>query len=211
VPAVTEARPPVYFIRHGETDWNRQGLIQGWTDTPLNETGRAQARGLARTLAALPGFPAGFRFVVSPLLRARQTMDAIATAGGIMPNKVVIAEKVKELGFGVWEGRSFRELEASPMFPTDAGSRYFWRPDGGESYRDGHLRMADFRDRLDAPAVVVAHGAIGRCLIGALCALAPAELVSLRIPQGSICRIEGGRTLWLETGNSHQTMKSFDP
>ena len=48
---MSKARPPIYFIRHGETDWNRQGLIQGWTDMPLNEMGRGQARAVAQALA----------------------------------------------------------------------------------------------------------------------------------------------------------------
>ena len=67
-------RPPLYFIRHGETDWNRQGLIQGWIDIALNDTGHMQARAIGKALAALPELASGFRFIVSPLERTRQTM-----------------------------------------------------------------------------------------------------------------------------------------
>ena len=71
---VSKARPPVSFIRHGETDWNRQGLIQGWTDTPLNDTGHRQARAVAQALLDVPGLSPDWNFVVSPLRRVRQTM-----------------------------------------------------------------------------------------------------------------------------------------
>ena len=50
----------IYVLRHGETDWNRQGLIQGWTDTPLNERGHVQARAVAQALIAVPAFSPAF-------------------------------------------------------------------------------------------------------------------------------------------------------
>ena len=99
---VSKARPPVYFIRHGETDWNRQGLIQGWTDTPLNDTGHRQARAVAQALLDVPGLSPDWNFVVSPLRRVRQTMAHVVDELHLDPQLIDIHVAVKELCFGVW-------------------------------------------------------------------------------------------------------------
>ena len=191
-------RPPVYFIRHGETNWNRLGLIQGWIDIPLNDNGHAQAMAVARALAEVPEFSPDFNFVVSPLLRARQTMGYIAGALALEPQQIVIDPAVKELGFGVWEGKPFWELKADPVYPAHPDDRYVWRPKGGESYEDGDARIASWLDGLDRPTVVVAHGAIGRCLIAGLAGLARRELVSLEMRQGCYCRLQNGGADWFD-------------
>jgi len=195
---VSRSRPPVYFIRHGETDWNRQGLIQGWVDTPLNSQGHAQAQSVARALAAVPEFSPDFNFVVSPLQRARQTMGYIAEALALEPEQIDVDDVVKELRFGVWEGKPFWELKASPLYPAHPEDRYFWRPAGGESYADGHLRLRDWLDQLDRPTVVVAHGAIGRCLIAELAQLPRRALVELEMHQGFYCRLRDGNAEWFD-------------
>ena len=105
---------------------------------------------------------------------------------------------VKELGFGIWEGRPFWELKDSPIYPADREGRYYWRPEGGESYQDGEARMDRFLDTLDRPTMIVAHGAIGRCLIARSAGLGPAELVGLKTPQGCYCRLANGQIDWFD-------------
>lgn len=195
---MSRARPPIYFVRHGETDWNIQGLIQGWTDTPLNQKGHAQARAVAQALTAVPGFPADVHFVVSPLLRARQTMGYIAEALSIEPRRIAVEPAVQELGFGVWEGKPFWELQASPVYPAHPEDRYSWRPERGESYEDGHLRINQWLDALDRPTVVVAHGAIGRCLVAEIAGLPRRDLVELVMRQGYYCRLGAGTAEWFD-------------
>jgi broad specificity phosphatase PhoE len=191
-------RPPIYFIRHGETDWNRQGLIQGWTDIPLNERGHAQAKAVAQALIAVPDFSPDFYFVASPLLRARQTMGYIAEALALEPPQIAIDAAVQELGFGIWEGRPFWELKASPVYPAHPEERYNWRPEGGESYEDGHARMNAWLNNLDRPTVVVAHGAIGRCLLAEIAGLGRRELVEQVMHQGFYCRLANGQADWFD-------------
>ncbi len=195
---MSDGRSPIYFLRHGQTEWNLKGLIQGWIDTPLNATGRSQAEALGRALAGLGSVLEGYRYFVSPFQRARQTMDAVASALALPPDDIAVAGELRELGFGVWEGKPFWELKASPIYPADALSRYAWRPEGGESYQDGGARLGAWLHRLTQPAVIVSHGAIGRCLIGHLCDLGPAEIVNLQMPQGQYCRIENGRAEWFD-------------
>ncbi len=195
---MSRERPPIYFVRHGETDWNVQGLIQGWTDTPLNDKGHVQARAVARALAELPDISSGLHYVVSPLMRARQTMGYIAEALSLEQRHIAVEPAVKELGFGVWEGKPFWELKASPVYPAHPEDRYGWRPDAGESYEDGHARINDWLDRLDRPTVVVAHGAIGRCLIAEIAGLPRCDLVELPMRQGFYCKLEAGTAEWFD-------------
>ena len=76
--------PLLYYIRHGETDWNREGRLQGQHDIPINATGRSQARhcgGVLRELIERDRIdPAGLDFVASPLGRARETMELVHRA-----------------------------------------------------------------------------------------------------------------------------------
>ena len=125
-------------------------------------------------------------------------MGHIAEALALAPARVNVEPSVKELGFGVWEGKPFWELKASPIYPADASTRYSWRPEGGESYADGHLRLSEWFKAITAPTVVVAHGAIGRCLIGHLTGLDAAQLVGLRMPQGCYCRLANGQADWFD-------------
>jgi probable phosphoglycerate mutase len=194
----SRAHPPVYFVRHGETDYNKQGLIQGWIDTALNATGHRQAQAVAAALARVAALEPSFNFVVSPLTRARQTMGYVAEALGLEPEQIVISAAVKELGFGVWEGKPFWQLKDWALYPADAESRYRWRPEGGESYADGEARMAAFLGTLTGPTVIVAHGAIGRCLIARSAGLTATQLVALRTPQGCYCRLANGQIDWFD-------------
>jgi broad specificity phosphatase PhoE len=194
---VSKASPPIYFVRHGETDWNRQGLVQGWTDTTLNDLGHVQARAVALAFAAIPEL-SSYDFYVSPLLRARQSMGHIVEALRLKYARIGIVPDTKELGFGVWEGRPLKDLKAAPDYPADGAGRYDWRPQGGESYADGQARIGGWLSTLSRPSVIVAHGAIGRCLLGRLGGLPPASIPSLDMPQGCYWRIADGRIDWFD-------------
>jgi probable phosphoglycerate mutase len=195
---VIDSNPPIYFIRHGETDWNRERRIQGQTDIPLNGTGHGQSGRVARCLKDFLGHTRIEHFIVSPLIRARQTMSYVSREFGVMESRVTVAPAVTELGFGVWEGRRLHELNSHPEFPADPGSRFSWRPQYGESYADGCERLKQWIGRLDAPSIIVAHGAIGRCLIGLVSNLSPDQLLMVKTPQGCFCRLQNGRIDWFD-------------
>lgn len=195
---MSKARPPIYFVRHGETDWNVQGLIQGWTDTPLNPKGHGQARAVAQAMTGLHDLHPDFAFVVSPLQRARQTMGYIAEALGLEPQQIGVEPDVQELGFGVWEGTPFWELKASPIYPAHPDDRFVWRPEGGESYEDGQTRVTRWLDTLDRPTLVVSHGAIGRCLIAEIAGLSRRDVFELTVHQGCYCKLADGNAWWFD-------------
>jgi broad specificity phosphatase PhoE len=187
---------PIVFVRHGETDWNRHGLIQGSIDTELNERGHAQSKAVAELFAFRKSEWCDFQIIASPQKRAMQTaryiLDALAkTLEDVEP-------RVRELGFGIWEGKPFWELKASPVYPAHPEERYFWRPVGGESYEDGVARVNEWRTTLTRPTLVISHGAVGRCLMGAVTGLAPADIVNLKTPQGAYCRLENGQIDWFD-------------
>ena len=93
------------LIRHGRTDWNVQGRVQGRTDIPLDETGLRQAAAVARRLS-------GIRLnaiYTSPLRRAHDTAKAVAAFHDC---DIYVSEKLTEINFGAWEGKTGSELEA---------------------------------------------------------------------------------------------------
>jgi probable phosphoglycerate mutase len=188
--------PPLIFVRHGETDWNAKGLIQGSLETDLNDKGREQARDVAALLAARPDRLEGYDIIVSPQRRAMQTANYVIAALGRHGHHVDI--RVRELEFGVWEGKPFWELKASPVYPADHEGRFFWRPAGGESYEDGVARVRHLHEGLTRPTLVVAHGAVGRCLMGFRANLPPAALVNLPTPQGCYCDLTHGQVEWFD-------------
>jgi probable phosphoglycerate mutase len=94
----------ILLARHGETDWNREGRLQGWDDRPLNALGREQARELARRLAGV-AFDAVY---ASDLARARETAEIVAEPHGV---PVLIDPDLREMDYGSWSGLTRSEIE----------------------------------------------------------------------------------------------------
>jgi probable phosphoglycerate mutase len=199
---VIEPNPPIYFIRHGETDWNREGRIQGQIDIPLNDTGHQQAIAISRGLKSYLRGAKIDLFVVSPLTRTRQTMSYLLREFDMPENRVETEPAMLELAFGIWEGHFFKDLKGNPQYPKNLEERFRWRPEDGESYEEGRDRVRQWIGRIDGPTVIVAHGAIGRCLIGLVSDLAPAALIKAPTPQGHFCRLQDGRIDWFDTEGS---------
>ena len=198
-----EPNPPIYFVRHGETDWNREGRIQGQIDIPLNDTGHCSRSAVARALKSCLGDTRIDRFVVSPLTRARQTMGYLARE--LRPSRTSHRgrARLQELGFRHLGGPSLQGTQADPrLSAATPHERYHWRPEDGESYADGvnvwHNGSAD----LDGPTVIVAHGAIGRCIVGLAAGLKAEQLVLTEMPQGRFCRLMNGRMDWFDESGS---------
>ncbi|HZL86046.1 MAG TPA: histidine phosphatase family protein, partial [Candidatus Krumholzibacteria bacterium] len=95
----------LYFVRHGETDWNRAQRYQGQRDIPLNATGRAQAGRNGRALAlALGGNAGALDYVASPLVRARETMEIMRREIGLARDGYRSDDRLREIHYGHWEG-----------------------------------------------------------------------------------------------------------
>ncbi len=98
----------IYLIRHGQTDWNIQGRIQGSHDIPLNETGRRQAELLAKGMDSRPVS----RIFSSTLTRAMETAERISSRQKV---EICFMPQLIEVEFGKWEGMTWEEImEAYP-------------------------------------------------------------------------------------------------
>jgi 2,3-bisphosphoglycerate-dependent phosphoglycerate mutase len=208
----------IIAVRHGETAWNLAARIQGQLDVGLNDTGRWQARRVGEALASEPIATV----YTSDLGRAHQTAQSIAELTGV---PVVPDEGLRERSFGIFEGKTFTEIEET--WPDHA---YNWRkripdwepPEGGESLLQLRERVTRTLHALAArhpgeQIVVVAHGGV----LDALYRIATGQEVNSprtwELPNGAINRLlwtPDGFTLvgWSDTQHlDHQTLDDTAP
>ena len=95
----------IFAIRHGITEWNSMGKIQGRTDIPLNEAGVKSAYALAAEMRAQGYIPT--EIFTSPLARAYKTAEIVASEFSLTPEAVT---DFQEMPFGLWEGLSWNEI-----------------------------------------------------------------------------------------------------
>jgi broad specificity phosphatase PhoE len=158
----------IYLARHGQTDWNAEGRLQGSTDTTLNETGREQARALA---ARLRGIELDAIYS-SELSRSRETAEIVA--GG---RPFVSLAGLNEQAVGVFEGQLVREVR-------DDFLRRYSDPDdsldGGESETEHRARVTRALDEILAEhpqgrILIIGHGGTNSKILGALLDLSADE------------------------------------
>ena len=178
----------IVLVRHGVTDWNREGRFQGHSDPPLAAAGRHEAHLAANRIAAHPALrPA--RVISSSLVRAMQTAAPIAEAAGV---KVEPDPRLWEIGQGDWEGRTHAELEAD-----DADRYREWRdatgirqPPGGEPIEEATRRVTGLLEELETstrwPVCLVSHGGTLRILAHALLDLENGVWLALDVDNASI-------------------------
>jgi len=190
--------PAIVFIRHGETDWNLQGRLQGQRDIPLNEVGRAQAAEAGRKLRTIVD-PAALPWRVSPLERTRETAEIARDAIGLDPKAYELDDRLKELTFGDWEGRTWAELKAVDRAIVRARQADKWGfvPPQGESYAMLHARIATWLPSVTEETIVVSHGGVARALMVLLAGADPASACVEDIWQGKLLWFREGRAEWV--------------
>ena len=148
----------LYLIRHGQTDWNVAGKIQGSTDIPLNAMGKRQAACLAEGMKNRPVV----RVFSSVLSRAYETACSIGDSQGVEVRKI---QGLEEVGYGVWEGMTMEEIQK--QYPKELEQWYNSpvdvAPPGGESQAQIYERCAKALDTIlsdqDGDVAMVSHGA----------------------------------------------------
>jgi broad specificity phosphatase PhoE len=157
----------ILLARHGETDDNRPPIrFQGFRDTPLNDTGREQARELAARVAALEEPVRSFW--ASDLSRARETAEIMGSRIGLEPR---LDPRLREANRGEWEGHLFPDIKRSDPERFAAWMRAGpdWRFPGGESLQDQQNRvsaaLSDIHATGELPALVVCHGGSIRVIL----------------------------------------------
>ena len=187
------------LIRHGETDWNREGRLQGSQDIPLNDLGRRQAAEAAAKLRAFAPDFAELDYIVSPMQRARETADIIFAELGMPAQGYRFDERLRELSFGSWEGFTWREMRTREKDLAQARQRDKWGfiPPGGESYRMLSERIRPLIEGLERETVIVSHGGVARAVLALTGAVGPQKAALVDIWQGKMLVLDKGRADWV--------------
>lgn len=187
-------RPPIYFLRHGETDWNAAGRLQGRLDIPLNAKGRTQAQRNGGVLAELIEQPKDLFYVASPLARTRETMQIARDALKLPGSGFAVDDRLMEIGFGDWEGLGWAEIKRdyAQEYAARNADGFGHQVPGGESYAMVMARVVAWLKDVTKPTVVVSHGGIMRCLRGHVLGLPNDAILHLEVPQDKVMLIDGG-------------------
>ena len=173
--------PVIYYIRHGQTDWNAQGRLQGGQDVPINALGEQQALRAGHILADLlarDGRDAqALSFVSSPLGRARTTMELVRGKLRLPSEGYAVDDRLREISFGDMEG-SMRESDPA-LFAARLANNWNDPPPNGESYAAVAARVADWYGQVNTDTVAVAHGGTAWALMIALGLVKPASVVTV--------------------------------
>ena len=181
--------PVLYYVRHGETDFNVEGRLQGRRDTVLNARGLQQAVECANVLRDLfardQRGAADLAYVASPLKRARETMGILRATLGLDPQVYNIDARLMEISYGEWEGLTFPEIEARTPDAAAQRDRDKWdfAPPGGESYRELTRRIGEWYESVTCDTVVAAHGGGVRALMALFGVLPKEEATHAQIAQ----------------------------
>lgn len=184
----------IILVRHGETFWNREGRIQGHTEsdlTPLGERQAAAMAGLAAELMRRDGRD-GWRLVSSPIGRARRTAGMVAQATGL---PIEIDARLAEICCGEWEGRLRADI--AHIHPEIFATReWFFGAPGGETFEDVTARAIDWLGSLppepERRVIAVSHGVWGRLLRGAYAGLDRQETLNQDVPQDAVYTLRRG-------------------
>ncbi len=161
----------IYVIRHGETEYNKKGCLQGWLDIPLNENGEKTAILTGEGLKDV-----AFDYVfTSPLKRAYRTAELVV-AGGTSNPPFICDDRLREISWGEWEGLGCTDenMEVNPEIYFDfyRDCFHFSGAPGGESIVDNINRMGDFyqdilgrKELADKTILVSTHGCATRALL----------------------------------------------
>lgn len=191
--------PVVYYVRHGETDYNVEARLQGRRDTVLNARGRQQAAECGELLRDLfardDRRPSDFAYVASPLQRARGTMEVLRGTLGLDPQTYAVDERLMEIAYGDWEGLTLPEIDARMpgMLTAREQDKWDFAPPGGESYRQLTGRIGAWYAGLRQDTVVAAHGGGVRALMALLHLLPPEEATHAQIAQGVVYVFADGK------------------
>jgi broad specificity phosphatase PhoE len=199
-----QAASAVYLARHGRTAYNLEGRFQGQQEVPLDEVGRAQAAELAERAVA-------YEFAAlwcSPLLRARETADAVAERIGLEPREDA---RLMETDAGDWTNRSFAEVHAeSPqLFEAFVNAEPDFAFPGGESFVQQEERVGAALLDVEAgalPALVVCHGMVIRAALSVR--IGRWLPYGQRVPNGAIVRLEPSEAELAEIGRTHASEAS---
>ena len=180
----------IYLVRHGQTDDNIKNLMQGWKDTPLNETGKTQAHQL------IPFFESQHIDIIysSDLSRAFEAASIIAKS---LNKHVFLDKQLREMYLGSWEGHSWQEIEAEFTYflGKPENEKNALNIHSGESYIEFQLRSFEVfkkivKNHLNKNILMVTHGGVIREIIARLMYINQIQKDAIPIRNCSVSMIE---------------------
>ena len=182
----------IILVRHGETDWNKQGKFQGQIDIPLNQNGKDQAKAASQFLKNI-SIQAAFS---SSLSRPKETAEIILK--GHPGIKISLKDNLKEIGHGKWEGKLESEIKSEwpDLLETWKISPEKVQMPEGENIREVSIRsIAGWREickdiKDEETALVVAHDAVNKTILCHLLGLTPAAIWMIKQGNGGITIID---------------------
>jgi broad specificity phosphatase PhoE len=190
---------PLYMLRHGETAWNTERRMQGTRNSDLTNLGRRQAQAMGRALKAeLDRAPGPTVFLRSPLGRVQETSEIVGRELGLDPSTWRDDPRLVELGYGDWEGLSWKEIEVThPTALADwRADPHGFAPPGGESHAQLRRRSSAVLAEVAASqvrTVIVGHGVSGAVVRGLNLGLDARAMFVLEKPQDAFFRLLAGR------------------
>lgn len=193
--------PPLYILRHGETEWNREGRCQGHLDAPLTDLGRAQAalQGQIIRDQILPLDP-DMPVWVSPLGRTQSTWRIAAQAAGLEGQRVHTDPRLAEVNMGDWQG-----LLRADFLAEDARARAYpnlfelsLNTPNGERFEALEARLIDCLHDITQPTICVTHGITSLVLRGLVRGLSRSDMAGQGHDQGIIYALKDGQEYRLE-------------
>ena len=192
-------KPTLYLIRHGQTDWNAKGRLQGQTDIPMNEFGKSQVASNAKKLIDLRADLEQFDFVASPINRARETMQLIRQTLGLSVEEFHTDDRLKELNYGEFSKYTWDELRQTR--PQDVMDRFdnSWSYviPAGECYAMLSKRVLNWFHELERDTIVAAHAGVSRVLQGYFAKCPENYVAFLEAPQDRVLVIKDHEVSWL--------------
>jgi len=188
---IINRRVEIYLLRHGETEWNKEGRLQGQQNSSLTVRGCEQAHHIGRTLRTRLG-PRPLSMHVSPLGRARETAAIIRRyLSGPEP---VLEPRLQEMTLGSWEGLTRGEVNAQwkGVAGGDPNVEWWFLAPGGESYSHFTERVRSWLAEQTGTIIAVSHGITTRMIRGEYLGLSRKERLTLPVPHGVIWRLAEG-------------------
>lgn len=183
-------RPEILILRHGETEWNREGRFQGGYDSPLTKKGREQAARMGQRLRDMGIGADTHEFLTSPQGRAVETARIALSEIGARARQEPL---LREIGMGEWSGLSRDEIARKWPGPEDESFiDLYARAPGAETFDALWARVGELLDTVTRPTVMITHGFTSRFLRTRAVGLGLDALDRLPGGQGVIFRIRNG-------------------
>ena len=193
----------IFFVRHGQTDWNKQARFQGQTDLELNSIGIKQAKHNAKSIAnyvvSRDYIFNNLSILTSPLKRAFDTSKYICCELSLSQKNISIDHNLLEQNYGIWEGLTRSEIEemyGEALFKRD-NNPWTFAPKNGENLQSVANRMVEVIHKISCPTIIVTHSGNLLALHAILGLINITKLLKEKIPHNRVFVVHNDRYEWI--------------